>query len=92
MDGLGVIASTEGHTPSQVFCLDWRHKPIVVAAVSKSNWRFNEFERIGVVEGGQLNRNVVTADFLNIPARERTYATVLTEEMMGNPVTKLIVG
>jgi len=69
----------------------WRYAPIIIAAISESNWRFNEFYWISIVEGGQLNCNVVTSDFFNIPTCERTYTTVLTEEVVANPIAELIV-
>lgn len=39
------------HVSSQMSRFDWRYAPIVVAAVSESNWRVNELDWVGVVEG-----------------------------------------
>jgi uncharacterized protein len=37
--------------------LGWTHTPVVVTAIGKSNRCSNEFRRVDVVEGGQLDRN-----------------------------------
>ena len=41
-----------------------------MTAIRESNGRFNEFRWIDVVEGGHLNGNVVTADFLDVSSCE----------------------
>ena len=71
--------------------LGWMRTPVVVTAIRKSNWRFNEFRWIGVVKGGQLDPNAVTANLFVVTACKRAHAAVLTKKMMSNLWIELVV-
>ena len=74
-----------------MLCLGWRRTPVVVTAIRKSNGRFNEFHWIGVIEGGQLDRNVVTANLFVVSACKGAHATVLAKKMMSNLWIELVI-
>ena len=76
----------------QVTSFDRGVTPIVVAAVGKTNRRFNEFHRVDIVKRRQLNCDIVTANLRNMPSCKRAYAAVLAEQMMADLVIELVVG
>lgn len=54
----------------QVLCLSGRPAPVVIAAISESNGRCNEFRWICAVEGGYLDRYIVTPNFFDMSSRK----------------------
>lgn len=60
-------------------------------AIRKSNGRFNEFRWIGVIEGGQLHCNIVTANLFVVSACKAAHAAVLAKKMMSSLCIELVV-
>jgi hypothetical protein len=65
--------------------------PIVVAAVGESDRGGGEFLKVYVVQRGELNSDVVTADLLDVSPPKRPPTAVPTEQMVSAFPAKLIV-
>lgn len=65
----------------QVPRLRGRLPPLVVAAIGEVHRRLGQILRIHVIEAGELHRDVVAADFLDVPGLERTNAAVFAEQV-----------
>src|SRR5262245_9908324 len=68
-----------------------RRAPVVVAAIRKSNGLSDELRGIDVVEGGQLDGDIITPNLFDVSTRERAHAAVLAEEMMSRFGIELVV-
>src|SRR5262249_40438141 len=77
---------------SEMSCLCGDRTPIVVSPVGESYRRFSELGGGDVVEGSQLNGDIVTSNFFNVPSSEGTYAADFTKEVMPNLVVELVIG
>lgn len=90
--GLGLAGVIEiGSEVSEMSGFTWRSSPVVVASVSVSDRRGDEFLWINVVQRGNLHGDIITADFFNVSTGERPHAAASTEQMVHAFSTELVV-
>jgi len=65
--------------------------PVVMPAIGISNWRSEQLRQVEIIQRGHLDRDVISAYFLNMAATERAYAAVLAEQVMATSGTELVV-
>src|SRR4029077_6798965 len=70
----------------------WCLLPVVVAAVHVADRQFGEFCRRHVIETGDVDRIIGSADFLDISVTERRDAARLAEPMVSLHATELVIG
>src|SRR6185436_8764910 len=59
-----------------------RLPPLVVATVGEAHGRRGQLGGVGIVEAGELHRNVFAADFRDVAAFERTHTAVFAEQVL----------
>src|SRR5258705_11028101 len=84
-------SSTQAQSALKVSRLGRRIPPVVVAPVEKSDRCTGELRWIDVVERGEIDRDVVAADLLDVPAPERAHAAMAAEQVMTVPRRELVV-
>src|SRR5688572_5580600 len=68
-----------------------RFPPLVVTAIRIFHGRGGQFGGIDPIEAGDLDRDIVPADFLEVSFLERTHTAVFAEKMRALPAAEAVI-